>query len=110
MPLILHGQRIGSINLKRKSNEKWSEHERALIEKVAEQVTLALENSRLVDEAQKNALRDQMIANVSTRIRETLDVDAVIRTAATELRRIFDLKEAEITVGSALQNQYRQEA
>lgn len=110
VPLILHGQRIGSINLKRKSNEKWSEHERALIEKVAEQVTLALENSRLVDEAQKNALRDQMIANVSTRIRETLDVDAVIRTAATELRRIFDLKEAEITVGSALQNQYRQEA
>src|SRR5690606_3645974 len=56
MPLVLHGQKIGSINLKRKSNEKWSEHERALIEKVAEQVTLALENSRLVDEAQKSAL------------------------------------------------------
>jgi hypothetical protein len=41
-----------------------------------------------------------MIANISTRVRETLDVESVIRTAATELRRVFDLKEAEISIGS----------
>jgi hypothetical protein len=60
-----------------------------------------LENSRLVDEAQKNALRNQMIANFSTYVRETLDVESVIRTASTELRKVFDLKEAEILIGSA---------
>jgi GAF domain-containing protein len=108
IPLILHGQKIGMINLKRKGNEKWSKRERALVEKIAEQVTLALENSRLVDEAQKSAMRDQMIANISTSIRETLDVNAVIRTAATELRKVFDLKEAEIIVGSPYQNRDRQ--
>ena len=79
---------------------EWSERERALVEKIADQVALALENSRLVDEAQKSALRDQMIANISTRVRETLDVESVVRTAATELRRVFDLKEAEISIGS----------
>ena len=101
IPLILHGQKIGSIRLKRKTNaSQWSERERNLLEKIADQVSLALENSRLVDEAQKNALRDQLIANISTRIRETLDVDSVVRTTATELRRVFDLKEAEIIVGS----------
>lgn len=101
VPLILNGQNIGAIKLKRKGESiKWSDRERALVEKIAEQVALALENSRLVDEAQKSALRDQMIASISTRVRETLDVESVIRTATTELRRIFDLKEAEISVGA----------
>jgi hypothetical protein len=63
-------------------------------------VALALENSRLVDETQKRALRDQVIANISARVRETLDVESVLRTAATELRKAFDLKEAEISVGA----------
>jgi GAF domain-containing protein len=101
VPLILHGQNIGTIKLKRKGAiTEWTERERVLVEKIADQVALALENSRLVDEAQKSALRDQMIANVSTRVRETLDVESVIRTAATELRKVFDLKEAEISIGS----------
>lgn len=101
VPLVLHGQNIGTIKLKRKGAiTEWSERERILVEKIADQVALALENSRLVDEAQKSASRDQMIANVSTRVRETLDVESVIRTAATELRKVFDLKEAEISIGS----------
>jgi GAF domain-containing protein len=101
IPLILYGQTIGTIKLKRKGGiTEWSDRERELVQKIADQVALALENSRLVDEAQKSALRDQMIANISTRVRETLDVESVIRTATTELRRVFDLKEAEINIGS----------
>jgi|GEM_PF-613013 len=101
IPLILHGQNIGNIILKRKGSiTTWSERERTLVEKVANQVALALENSRLVDETQKNALRDQVIANISARVRETLDVESVLRTATTELRRVFDLKEAEISIGT----------
>ena len=101
IPLTLHGQNIGGIVLKRKGvTATWSERERILVEKVAEQVALALENSRLVDETQKNAMRNQIIANISTRVRETLDVESVIRTATTELRRVFDLKEAEVSIGA----------
>ena len=93
--------------LKRKgATNTWSERERVLVEKVANQVALALENSRLVDETQKNAMRDQVIANISARVRETLDVESVLRTATTELRRVFDLKEAEISIG-ALSNRKR---
>lgn len=101
VPLTLHGQQIGSIVLKRKGMiATWSDRERILVEKVADQVALALENSRLVDETQKNAMRNQVIANISARVRETLDVESVIRTATTELRRVFDLKEVEISIGA----------
>jgi GAF domain-containing protein len=101
VPLILRGQSIGTITLRRKDNSvSWTERERDLVEKLASQVALALDNSRLVEEAQKSAQRDQLIAMVSGRVRETLDVDSVVRTAAMELRRIFDLREAEVSVGS----------
>jgi GAF domain-containing protein len=100
IPLTLQGQKIGTIKLRRKGySVSWSEKEKGMIEKIGEQISLALENSRLVDEAQKSAQRDQLIANISSRVRETLDVEAVIRTASTELRKVFDLKEAEISVG-----------
>jgi GAF domain-containing protein len=100
IPLSLQGQKIGTIKLRRKGySMSWSEKEKVMIEKIGEQIALALENSRLVDEAQKNAQRDQLIANISSRVRETLDVEAVIRTASTELRKVFDLKEAEISIG-----------
>lgn len=103
VPIVLQGQTIGGIRLKKRrgSNTNWSERERDLVEKISVQVALALENSRLVDEAQKNALRNQMIASFSTYVRETLDVEAVIRTAATEFRKVFDLNEAEILIGSS---------
>lgn len=101
IPLTLQGQQIGTIVLKRKGvTTAWSDRERILVEKVANQVALALENSRLVDETQKNAMRNQVIANISARVRETLDVESVVRTAATELRRVFDLKEAEVSIGA----------
>ncbi len=101
VPLKLYGHSIGTIKLVRKGAlAEWSDRERVLVEKIADQVALALENSRLVDEAQKNSMRDQMIANISSRIRETLDVESVIRTATTELRRVFDLKETEISIGT----------
>lgn len=101
VPLMLRGQSIGTIALRRKDGAvSWTERERELVEKLASQVALALDNSRLVEEAQKSAQRDQLIAMVSGRVRETLDVDSVVRTAAMELRRIFDLKEAEVSVGS----------
>ncbi len=102
VPLILHGQNIGNITLKRKNSTViWSERERILVEKVASQVALALENNRLVDETQKNALRDQVIANISARIRKNLDVESVLRIATSELRQALDLKEAEISIGGS---------
>ncbi|MFN8433779.1 MAG: GAF domain-containing protein [Anaerolineales bacterium] len=106
-PIILHGQEIGRIKLKKRKGhfDEWTDRERDLVEKISSQVALALENSRLVDEAQKNALRNQMIASFSSYVRETLDVDAVIQTAATELRKVFDLKEAEIFIGTSTTNQ-----
>jgi len=97
VPIELRGQAIGVINLRRKqTSPPWNKREQELAAEIAAQVALALDTSRLLEETQKNAARDQMIANVSNRIRQTLDMETVLQTAADELRNAFGLTEAEV--------------
>ncbi|MCP4142775.1 MAG: GAF domain-containing protein [Chloroflexi bacterium] len=95
IPIALRGKKIGNISLKRIARQ-WTKKEEALISDIANQVALAIENARLVDETQEQATREQISAEFSTKLRETLDMDTVVKTAIVELKKTFDLDEVEI--------------
>ncbi len=100
VPIILRGQEIGRINLHREpSQPAWSKKEHALAIEIANQVALALENARLVSDAQQRAERERMLSQAAARMRETLDMDTILQTAARELQRGLNLKEAEVRLG-----------
>jgi GAF domain-containing protein len=67
-----------------------------LVEAVATQAALATENARLVQDAQQRAERERILSQVATRMRETLDIDTILRTAVQEIRQTFDLDQAEV--------------
>jgi PAS domain S-box-containing protein len=48
---------------------------------VAERLALAMENARLLEGSRRRAARERMVADVATRMRGTLDLDTVVRTA-----------------------------
>jgi GAF domain-containing protein len=97
IPIVLRGEKIGSISLQRKAEfQKWTPQEEAIASEVASQTALALENIRLVERTRERANREQAISNVSARIRETLDLDIVLRTSAREIQKALNLQEAEI--------------
>jgi GAF domain-containing protein len=77
-------------------NHEWQEDEKVLLETVASRVSLALENTRLVAEAQQRAERERMIAQVTTRMRETLDIETILKTAVNEMRQSLALSGAEV--------------
>jgi GAF domain-containing protein len=54
---------------------------------VAERLALAVENARLLEEAQRRAARERLIAEISTRLRASLDPDTVLKTTVQELGR-----------------------
>jgi GAF domain-containing protein len=97
IPIMLRGQKIGMISLQRKAEfHKWTVQEKTVASKVAAQAALALENIRLVERTRQRANREQAIANVTARIRETLDLDTVLRTTAREVQKALNLQEAEV--------------
>jgi GAF domain-containing protein len=97
VPIILRGRNIGKIHLKRKGAASgWMEQEQVMVQEVAAQVGLALENARLLEDAQTRASRERSIGEISARIGSAFDVDSVLRTTAQEIGKA--LGDAEVQV------------
>ena len=96
-PIMLRENIIGVIGYDNENvNHEWQEDEKVLLETVASRVSLALENTRLVAEAQQRAERERVIAQVTTRMRETLDIETILKTAVKEMRQSLALSGAEV--------------
>ena len=96
-PIILRENIIGVVGYDSSSvTHEWQEDEKVLLETVASRVSLALENTRLVAEAQQRAEREKLISKVSNKMRETLDIETILKTAVMEMRQSLELSEAEV--------------
>ncbi len=97
VPISLREVAIGALGLqKTDSQREWSADEIALIEAVADQMALAIENARLLEETRRLAERERLISEVTARIRASAQVDTILRTAARELGRAFRAAEGVI--------------
>ena len=97
--ITLKGQSIGSISLARKDNTSWSKFDEDLINEVAYQVGLAVDNLRLLEDAQQRARQEQTIGELATRFSQALDIDSLIQTAARELGQLPDVSEVSVFIG-----------
>ncbi len=100
IPISLRGQRIGNISLSRKSDTLWSEEDRSLAIEVANQVGLALENARLLDEAQRRAAQEQAISELAARLGRSVDPDSLLQAAVRELHLLPNVEEVSVYISS----------
>jgi len=99
LPLQLRGESIGGLKIKSK-NAKLDEDEMAILEAVAGQLSLALENARLLEDSQNLASRERVLSESTARIRETLDFETILQTATEEMRRALNLADVEFVLGT----------
>ena len=104
IPLKIRDKMVGVLNFYKDASRPesegevadvpaWTPDETRLLERLVEQMGLALESARLYEDTQRTAARDRLLAQVVGRVRETLDVEAVLRTLAHEVREALDLPE-----------------
>jgi GAF domain-containing protein len=87
------GNVIGTISAHKPDQAgTWTPEEIALIETLTEQLGTALESARLYQDTQRRATRERLIGEVTARMRETLDVEAVLKTAVSEMRQALGLE------------------
>ncbi len=100
-PISLRDQVIGVLGLHQTDQARfWSEEEIGLVSTISEQMGLILENARLFEEARVRAGQERQVRKVSTRMRESLDVDMVLRTAVDEMYRALGLEEIVIRLAT----------
>jgi GAF domain-containing protein/HAMP domain-containing protein len=89
-PIVHRDVVIGDVQLHEIDPErKWSESELALITAVVDQVAQFAEILRLLDETQERASREQLISQISTKMRRAPDMETLLKVAVTELSRVL---------------------
>ena len=88
IPIKFRNQTIGVLDVRSKNGLRhWKQDEIAMLEAAAERAALALENARLVENAQRRAARERAIGDISTRIGAVSNLEAILQTAVEELGR-----------------------
>jgi GAF domain-containing protein len=101
IPLKLRGVIIGLLGIRRRDQKNpWSDREKVLVEAVAERLALSIDGLRLMDESQRRAAQEHLIGDVTGKIRETLDVETVIKNAVGEIRQALGLHDVLIQLES----------
>lgn len=86
VPIILRGQRIGRISMKRAGAEgTWDENEQNMAVEIANQIGLAIENARLLEEQQRMAARERQISTIVNEIRKSASTERVLQQTAREI-------------------------
>ena len=58
-----------------------------IVELFAQEAALALENARLLEQAQRRARREALIRQITSKVRSSVDVDTILQTTITEVAR-----------------------
>jgi GAF domain-containing protein/HAMP domain-containing protein len=90
----LRDQILGQITLE--GRKDWTFEQQTLVDAVARQAAIALENARLVQESHQVAVRERMLAEINSKIWSAATIDGVLQTVVKELGRRFDASQASI--------------
>jgi len=106
LPIKVRETIIGYLDtFKPKESGGWTPEEYDMVTTIIEQLGVALESARLYEASQLQAERERLVGEVASRMRESLNVDAVLRTAVQELRQSLGISQMEVRLKSSQQDE-----
>lgn len=90
------GESWSMIQLQQDSRREWNEDEQSLVRQVADQLGLALNNARLLQETQKRAQQMAAVAEIATRISSILELQTLLQTSVHLTQQRFGLYHAHL--------------
>ena len=93
VPLQLRDRTVGVIEIHGRPAALWTSEERAALGTVAAQISAALESAALLEEAQRRRLREQLINEITSQMRATLNPNTVVNSGMRELGRALGATE-----------------
>lgn len=94
VPIRSRNQTIGVLSFE--SQRPWLIEDRQLAEQVVSQLGLALENARLLEDTRLSALQEKARGEIVSRVRASVQVDAILRSAAEELGQALQVERSRI--------------
>jgi PAS domain S-box-containing protein len=105
-PRVAAGERVlGVISVQHYTDVyAYDETHQALLEAIASQAAIALENARLFDETQRRVAELGALADIGRAISSTLDLDALLKTFFAEISKVMDTSNFTVALYDAESN------
>jgi GAF domain-containing protein/HAMP domain-containing protein len=97
VPIKVRDQVIGVMKVRKPvGSSEWTAENLGLLDSITEQLGVALDSARLFSETQQQAQRERLVGEITARIRQTLDVETVVRTATNEIYQALGLESIDV--------------
>jgi GAF domain-containing protein/HAMP domain-containing protein len=99
-PIVVRGETLGRLSLEDGNPDRqWTEEDRLLLNAVAGEVALAIENARLLEETQRRAAREAQLNQIAERIRRAASIESILRVAVDEVGLVLEASHANVRLG-----------
>ena len=99
IPVELRGQEIGQLTME-VEQDALSPQELTLVQAITSEAATTLESIRLLEDTQRRAERERLVAQITRAVRASTDVETVLMNAIRELGRSLRASEGEIRLRS----------
>ncbi len=100
VPIVAAGKVLGWLLAESLSEPcEFMEQEVRLYRALTDQAAIAIQSLRLIETTRQQAERERLISEISTKMRETLDVDTVMRVAAAEIGKALQVQDLVVRLG-----------
>jgi GAF domain-containing protein len=99
-PIATGGRWIGMLSAGLNEPFKFPEELVRGYETLSGQAAVALEGIRLLEETRQRAERERLTSEITSRMRETLDIDTVLQTAIREMGQALNIAQVEVRMAS----------
>ncbi|HLB46242.1 MAG TPA: GAF domain-containing protein, partial [Anaerolineales bacterium] len=86
LPLVVGGQVLGALDVQSTEYSAFAEADITVLQTVADQIAVAIQNARLYHEARSRARLEQLINRVTSKLRRTIDADSIMAATLSELQ------------------------
>ena len=99
-PIVVRGETLGTLILEdADASRQWTEEEWELLNTIAGEVALTIDNARLIEQMQMRAARESRLNQISEKIRRAADIESILGIAAEELSQALDTSHASARLG-----------
>ncbi|MBN1991562.1 MAG: GAF domain-containing protein [Anaerolineae bacterium] len=100
LPLSTFQNRLGFLLVAYKAKSKsFTTSQTRLYHTIVQQMVVALENLRLLEASQRRAKREEIIREITGKIRSTTNVDDILKTTVTELSKVLGAANGGVILG-----------
>jgi putative methionine-R-sulfoxide reductase with GAF domain len=101
VPILLGDRVLGVLDVQQNAAGALSDNDANLLQSIANQVAIALQNARSYERIERQAQRQEQAAAIFRKIQSATSIEAVLSTAARELGQVLGARQTRVEIGVA---------